>query len=80
MPPVVNLPLATAQALLDQVGLAYRVQYRPSDQPSGIVIGTEPRAGVLVSAGTAVVLVVSRSGPSPQRPTLTPTLEPTPTG
>ncbi|WP_025619052.1 PASTA domain-containing protein [Salinispora cortesiana] len=80
MPPVVNLPLTTAQALLDQIGLTYRVQYRTSDQPSGIVIWTEPRAGVLVPEGAAVVLVVSGSGPSPQRPTLTPPSEPTPTG
>lgn len=80
MPPVVDLPLATAQALLDQIGLAYRIQYQTSDQPPGTVIGTEPQAGVLVPEGTAVVLVVSRSGPSSERPTVTPTPEPTPTG
>lgn len=80
MPPVVDRPLATAQALLDQIGLAYRVQYRTADPPPGIVIGTEPRAGVLVPEGTAVVLVVSRAGPSSAQPTPTPTPEPTPTG
>ncbi|NYT93705.1 PASTA domain-containing protein [Salinispora sp. H7-4] len=80
MPPVVDLPLATAQALLDQIGLAYRVQYRTADQPPGIVIGTEPRAGVLVPEGTAVVLVVSRPAPSSAQPMPTPTPEPTPTG
>ncbi|WP_018832278.1 PASTA domain-containing protein [Salinispora tropica] len=79
MPPVVNLPLTTAQAILDEAGLAYRIQFRTSDRPSGTVIGTTPRAGVLVPEGTAVVLVVSRSGPSPERSTPTPSPEPTPT-
>ncbi|WP_027661620.1 Stk1 family PASTA domain-containing Ser/Thr kinase [Salinispora fenicalii] len=79
MPPVVNRPLTTAQVILDQAGLAYRVRYRTSNQPSGIVIGTEPRAGALVPEGAVVVLVVSSPGSSPERPTPTPTPEPTPT-
>ena len=79
MPPVENLPLATAQAILDRSGLAYRVEYRTSDRPAGTVLETEPEAGELVSEGEEVTLVVSRGERTPASPTVTPSAEPTPT-
>ncbi|MER7333271.1 MULTISPECIES: PASTA domain-containing protein [unclassified Micromonospora] len=80
MPPVVNLPLATAQAILDDLGLGHRVEYRESDRPEGTVIRTDPDAGELVPDGEEVTLVVSRGAPSPTGGEPTPTTaEPTAT-
>ncbi|RKN46500.1 PASTA domain-containing protein [Micromonospora endolithica] len=80
MPPVVNLPLATAQAILDRTGLAYEVEYRISDRPAGTVLETDPEAGEPVSEDEEVTLVVSRGEPTPESPTGTASAEPTPTG
>nr|WP_230689146.1 PASTA domain-containing protein [Micromonospora sp. WMMC415] len=77
MPPVVNLPLATARAILDRAGVDYRIEYRTSDRPAGTVLDTEPDAGDLVGEDEEVTLVVSRPEPSPT--TATPSPEPTPT-
>ncbi|SCL59955.1 PASTA domain-containing protein [Micromonospora citrea] len=79
MPPVVNLPLATARAILDDLGLEHRVEYRESDRPEGTVIRTEPEAGEPVPEGEEVTLVVSRGAPSPTGGEPTPTAAPTPT-
>ncbi|MFI7574521.1 PASTA domain-containing protein [Micromonospora sp. NPDC049497] len=79
MPPLVNLPLATAQGILDRSGLAYRVEYRTSGRPAGTVLETDPEAGELVSEGEEVTLVVSRGERTPASPTVTPSAEPTPT-
>ncbi|MER7460476.1 PASTA domain-containing protein [Micromonospora sp. NPDC126480] len=79
MPPVVNLPLATARAILDRAGLDYRVEYRASDRPAGTVIDTEPDVGELVPEGAEVTLTVSRPETSPDGPEATPSPEPTPT-
>ncbi|MEU4771128.1 PASTA domain-containing protein [Micromonospora sp. NPDC023644] len=78
MPPVVNLPLATAQAILDDVGLGHRVEYETSDRPAGTVIRTEPEAGELVPEDEEVTLVVARDAASPTGE-VTPSVEPTAT-
>ncbi|MCM0678043.1 PASTA domain-containing protein [Micromonospora phytophila] len=74
MPPVVNLPLETARAILDDVGLDHRVEYRESDRPPNTVVETEPDAGELVAEGEEVTLVVSRPEPSPTTGSPTPTV------
>ncbi|PZF98636.1 PASTA domain-containing protein [Micromonospora deserti] len=79
MPPLVNLPLTTAEAILDRLGLGYRVEYRTSDRPPGTVIRTEPETGDPVGEGEEVTLVVSRAEPSPSGSAVTPSPEPTPT-
>ncbi|MDG4761079.1 PASTA domain-containing protein [Micromonospora sp. WMMD710] len=64
VPPVAGLPQATAEGLLDRLGLPYRVVYRPSELPPGTVVGTDPEAGTTVSTGEDVLLIVSQARPS----------------
>ncbi|MEH1164824.1 PASTA domain-containing protein [Micromonospora sp. CPCC 205539] len=64
VPPLAGLPQATAEALLDRIGLSYRVSYRPSELPPGTVVGTEPEAGATVPADGELVLIVSQARPS----------------
>ncbi|MFI6265788.1 PASTA domain-containing protein [Micromonospora sp. NPDC051006] len=80
VPPVTGLPQATAEALLDGLGLSYRVEFRPSELPPGRVIGTEPGAGELVSEDDEVVLLVSQaeSSETVEPPTPSPTGTATP--
>ena len=75
MPPLVGLSEGAARALLDQLDLEHRVEYRPSDQPAGTVIATDPAAGELVESRDVVRLVVATASPSP--PATAPTAEPT---
>ncbi|GIJ08653.1 PASTA domain-containing protein [Micromonospora andamanensis] len=77
VPPLVGLPEAAARAALDGLDLGYQVEYRPSDQPPGTVIETDPEAGELVAAGDEVRLVVAEASPSPSPTTGEPTTEPT---
>ncbi|WP_431728181.1 PASTA domain-containing protein [Verrucosispora sp. TAA-831] len=77
VPPLAGLSEAAARALLDQLGLGYEVEYRPSDQPPGTVIATEPGAGALVEEGDEIRLVVATASPSPSPTTGAPTTEPT---
>ncbi|GAB3853977.1 hypothetical protein GCM10029963_46210 [Micromonospora andamanensis] len=77
VPPLVGLPEAAARAALDGLDLGYQVEYRPSDQPPGTVIETDPEAGELVAAGDEVLLVVAEASPSPSPTTGEPTTEPT---
>ncbi|WBB93619.1 PASTA domain-containing protein [Verrucosispora sp. WMMC514] len=79
VPPLVGLPEAAARAALDGLDLDYEVEYRPSDQPEGTVIATDPEAGELVAAGDEVRLVVAEASPSPPPTTGEPTTEPTAT-
>ncbi|MEO3770905.1 PASTA domain-containing protein [Micromonospora sp. B9E7] len=75
VPPLVGLPQATAEGLLNRLGLAYRVVYRPSELPPGTVVGTEPEAGTSVSTDDEVLLVISQARPSTGvSPTPTPTV------
>lgn len=64
VPPLTGLPQATAEGLLDRLGLAHRVVYRPSELPPGTVVGTEPEAGTSVSTDDEVLLVISQARPS----------------
>lgn len=64
VPPLTGLPQATAEGLLNRIGLAYRVVYRPSELPPGTVVGTEPEAGTSVSTDGEVLLVISQARPS----------------
>ncbi|TCB93553.1 PASTA domain-containing protein [Micromonospora zingiberis] len=78
MPPLVGLSEGAARAMLDQLDLDHRVQYRPSDQRAGTVIATDPAAGDPVQAGDVVTLVVATASPSPSPTTAEPTAsEPT---
>ncbi|WP_307871006.1 PASTA domain-containing protein [Micromonospora sp. C51] len=77
VPPLVGLPEAAARAALDGLDLDYRVEYRPSDQPEGTVIATDPEAGESVEVGDEVQLVVAAASPSPEPSTGEPTTEPT---
>lgn len=86
MPPLVGLPQNSAQALLDQLGLGYRLQFRPSNRPAGTVVATDPEAGAPVASGATVTLVIAEQPTAPTTtaaatptglPTLLPTLLPT---
>lgn len=80
VPPLVGLSLAEAQDLLDELGLESSLEFRISNRPAGTVIDTEPGAGVLVSPGDTVTLVVVQPQPSlPDSPVPT-TTQPDPTG
>ncbi|MFE9689901.1 PASTA domain-containing protein [Micromonospora sp. NPDC005806] len=59
MPPLVGLPEAAAEAILDRLDVNYRVRTRASDQPAGTVIETDPAAGEQISEGDRVTLVVA---------------------
>ncbi|WDZ86072.1 PASTA domain-containing protein [Micromonospora cathayae] len=84
MPPLVGLPQPAAEAVLDRLGLGYRVELRPSDRPAGTVIEIDPPAGESVPAGSDVTLVVSEGPAVSEEPTestpATPAPTPTPTG
>ena len=78
MPPLVGLPEAAARAILDRLGVDYRVETRTSDRPAGTVIETDPAAGELISEGDQVTLVVAEAA-APTTGAGTPTPEPTAT-
>lgn len=61
MPPLVGLPEAAARAVLDRLGVDYRVVTRPSDRPAGTVIETDPAAGAPVVEGDQVTVVVAEA-------------------
>ena len=75
LPPLVGLPLESARRVLDQLGVAYRLEFRESDQPGGTIIDTDPRVGEPVARGDQVTLVVAEGRVAP--PT---TATPAPTG
>ncbi|MET8362300.1 PASTA domain-containing protein [Micromonospora sp. NPDC005194] len=64
VPPLAGLPQATAERLLDRLGLSYRVVYRPSELPPGTVVSTDPEAGATVRTDEEVLLVISQARPS----------------
>ncbi|WP_036373552.1 PASTA domain-containing protein [Micromonospora sp. ATCC 39149] len=72
MPPLVGLPRATAERILDRIGVDHRVETRDSDRPAGTVLETDPEAGALVPAGAEVTLVVAVA-PTPTTSTAEPT-------
>ncbi|MEU4333104.1 PASTA domain-containing protein [Micromonospora lupini] len=64
VPPLIGLTQATAEGLLDRLGLSYRVVYRPSELPPGTVVSTDPGAGTTVRTDEEVLLVISQARPS----------------
>ncbi|MGK5445117.1 PASTA domain-containing protein [Micromonospora sp. URMC 105] len=70
VPPLVGLPRASAERILDRLDLSYRVRTRESaEQPPGTVIETDPEAGELVDADDEVTLVVAAApSPTPTEP------------
>ncbi|TDC35616.1 PASTA domain-containing protein [Micromonospora sp. 15K316] len=79
VPPLTGLTRPAAEALLDRLGLSYRVEFRPSELPPGRVIGTDPAAGVLVAEDEEIALLISRTDPTSAAPTGPPTSGPTTT-
>ena len=80
VPDLTNLTQAAAQAALADAGLLLgAVTPEPSSTvPSGQVIRQDPAAGVAVTKGSAVSIVVSSGSPSPSpSPTPTPSASPT---
>ncbi|MEV4821676.1 PASTA domain-containing protein [Micromonospora sp. NPDC049274] len=76
VPPLAGLTQATAEGLLDRLGLSYRVVYRPSELPPGTVVSTDPEAGTTVRTDEEVLLVISQARPSTEtspNPTVTTT-------
>ncbi|NES15916.1 MULTISPECIES: PASTA domain-containing protein [Micromonospora] len=59
MPPLVGLPESAARAILDRLGVDYRVETRESDRPAGTVLATDPAAGEPIADGDRVTLVVA---------------------
>lgn len=64
IPAVVGLDEGRARAALLEVGLAVGgVQFQPSTQPAGTVLGTIPAVGVPVAPGLAITLMLSDGRP-----------------
>ncbi len=81
LPPLVGLSEDAARARLEALDLEPEVVYRPSDQPAGTVIATDPGQGEPVQPGDVVRLVVATPSPSTTAPTTAPTTtDPTTTG
>lgn len=73
MPPLVGLPESTARAILDRLGVDYRVETRESDRRAGTVLETNPVAGEPIAEGDTVTLVVAeRTTPTTGARTTTP--------
>jgi beta-lactam-binding protein with PASTA domain len=80
VPNVVRLREADARATLEERGFAVEVVRQSSDEPSGIVVQQDPRAGSRLNRGGRVAIVVS-TGPQPtETVTQTQTVETTPEG
>ena len=61
MPPLVGLSEATARAILDRLGVDYRVKTRTSGRPAGTVIETDPEAGEPIREGDRITVVVAEA-------------------
>ncbi|HEX6682835.1 MAG TPA: PASTA domain-containing protein [Candidatus Limnocylindrales bacterium] len=75
VPRLVGLTQDQATTQLDQLGLAYRFEYRQAPAPEGTVVESRPGQGEMVPLQTTVTLVISTG----QDPEPTPTPTPTPT-
>ncbi|TDB81237.1 PASTA domain-containing protein [Micromonospora sp. KC721] len=78
MPPLVGLPRATAERILQRLDLSYRVETRESSgQVPGTVVETDPEAGAPVQPGEEVTLVVAGAPSPPPSPSTGAPPEPT---
>jgi serine/threonine-protein kinase len=59
VPPVVGLTQSAAIAAVQDAQLKVKVKPKPSDQPAGQVIGSNPPEGSMVDVGSSVTLFVS---------------------
>jgi hypothetical protein len=65
VPPLVGIDGVTAQSILDDAGLRYRLVSRASSgTPPGTVLETDPGEGSLVRKGSQVTLVIAFAGSS----------------
>lgn len=65
VPALIGLSQADAEEALERSGLRARTIQRPSDDPSGTVIDSDPAAGLQVPVNTTVTLVISVPRASP---------------
>lgn len=72
VPRLVGLDLDAAVAELDQLGLAYRFEYRTDEAPQGRVIGSSPPEGLVVPIQTTVTLIISTGSGNSPTPSSTP--------
>jgi len=80
MPRLVGLNDQEARDELDELGLSYRLVYRPAEEPPDTVIETDPAEGEVVLPGTEVTLVIASPLTPSDPPTTAPTsVEPSPT-
>jgi MFS superfamily sulfate permease-like transporter len=84
IPDLAGMREAEAVVAAASVGLRVAGSSRVEDEvvPAGIVLGTSPAAGLEVSSGTSITLIVSSGPPpepSPPEPSPPPTTGPTPT-
>ena len=62
VPVLAQLPLANAQALLEQAGLKWRIlDQESSEYAPGSVMGQAPASGTTVAAGSGVVLTIAKA-------------------
>jgi eukaryotic-like serine/threonine-protein kinase len=59
VPPVVGLTQSAAISTIQGADLKVKIKNKPSDQPAGQVLGSQPPEGTLVDVGSTVTLVVS---------------------
>lgn len=70
VPPLAGEQVADAQAMLDELGLRYRVRFEQTDeQEPGTVIRTRPEQGSRVKPGTRITLIVAAAPPVTAPPT-----------
>jgi hypothetical protein len=83
VPGVIGLSQEEAQALLDQAGLTFQVQFRESTRTPGTVIGSDPRPSTPIAVGAQVTLMIAEppaTTPPPTTEAPATTAAPTPTG
>jgi hypothetical protein len=77
VPRLAGLTDEEARDELDELGLTYRLVYRPAEEPPNTVIETQPGEGEVVPMGTEITLVIASPLTPTDAPTTAPTAEPT---